>query len=54
MAVVFVSVEVLTPGCAMGVDAPLVVAPASAVEGVVSVVCEVPVPFPVSPTVRGG
>jgi hypothetical protein len=56
VAVVCVLVEVAPLGCATvgGVAEPLVVAPASPVEGAVSVVCEVPVPFPVKPTVRGG
>jgi hypothetical protein len=56
MAVVCVSVEVAPLGCATagGVAVPLVVAPPSPAEGAVSVVCVVPVPFPVRPTVRGG
>src|ERR1039457_6353152 len=56
VAVVCVLVEVAPVGGATvgGVAEPLVVAPASPVEGAVSVVCEVPVPFPGKPTVRGG
>ena len=55
-AVVLVSVEVGPAGSAVagGVVAPLVVAPASGDEEALSVVCEVPFPPWVTPTVRGG